>query len=376
MSRLNATKIFGLTGLTMLFFALTSCNLLDGANNALNDLQVMGSHNSYKRPLIPKAKQMLDEAGSEHAFLLDYSHDTLTAQLNMGLRHLEIDVLLDPTGGRFSTPYIQSFVSQPVYSEQELLDLSKPGLKVMHVPNLDVKSHCILFEQCLEEIKAWSNLNSGHLPVFILLNVKESGFNPEQGEQTHVLKFDQAGYNEIDDVIKRVLADKLITPDVIRRGSDTLNSEITRRGWPDANVFRGKFFFIFDGKEEQRNIYRSHHPSLQGRSMFASYEEGSPEAAFMIINDPVGDFCEIQRLVRKGYMIRTRADGGNHDGKAQNYARANAAINSGAQIVSTDFYKDSVQAKKMQFSIVLDDNTPFSRFYTPLPAKNCDAPNQ
>ena len=375
MGPLGVTRMFDLTRLTLCFFALTSCSLLYDADiKTLNELQVMGSHNSYKGPLIPKVKQILEESDSEDAFLLDYSHGTLTEQLNIGLRQLELDVLLDPSGSRFSKPYIQSLVPYPVYTVKELRDLSKPGLKVLHVPNLDIKSHCILFEQCLQEIKTWSSLNSGHLPVFILLNVKESGFNPEVGKSSHVLQFDEAGYREIDEVIKHVLSEKLIKPDDIRSRSETLNSEVIHSGWPDTDTFRGKFFFIFDGNEKQREIYRSNHPSLQGRSMFASYEEGSAEAAFMIINDPVNNFCEIQRLVRKGYMVRTRADDGNPDGKAHNYQRAYAAINSGAQIVSTDFYKGSVQAKKMQFSLVLHKNTPFSRFYVPTFLENCISP--
>lgn len=65
--------------------------------------------------------------------------------------------------------------------------------------------------------------------------------------------------------------------------------------------------------------------------MFVRSEEGRPDAA-TLVRDHAHDEA-IPRLVREGYLIRTRADSGLH----HTDARKRAAIDSGAQIVSTDF---------------------------------------
>ena len=45
----------------------------------------------------------------------------------------------------------------------------------------------------------------------------------------------------------------------------------------------------------------------QQRPMFTNAPEGHPAAAIMIINDPIKDLMKF-RLVKAGYMVRTRAD--------------------------------------------------------------------
>jgi len=76
----------------------------------------------------------------------------------------------------------------------------------------------------------------------------------------------------------------------------------------------------------------------QQRPMFTSAPEGHPAAAIMILNDPVGQFDEIQRLVRAGYMVRTRADADTREARENDTRRRAAAFASGAQAVSTDYY--------------------------------------
>jgi hypothetical protein len=58
----------------------------------------------------------------------------------------------------------------------------------------------------------------------------------------------------------------------------------------------------------------------------------------MILNDPVGQFDEIQRLVKAGYMVRTRADADTREARENDTRRRAAAFASGAQAVSTDYY--------------------------------------
>ena len=71
----------------------------------LNHIQVIGSHNSYKEAIEPSLFTALSELDSTRFLGLEYDHISLTEQLNLGLRKLELDVFYDPEGGLFSTPY-------------------------------------------------------------------------------------------------------------------------------------------------------------------------------------------------------------------------------------------------------------------------------
>jgi hypothetical protein len=56
----------------------------------------------------------------------------------------------------------------PLYDQA----LAQPGLKVMHAVDVDFRSHCPTFRLCLQQVRAWSDANPGHSPVFILLEPK------------------------------------------------------------------------------------------------------------------------------------------------------------------------------------------------------------
>ncbi len=62
-----------------------------GPEPLLNQIQVIGSHNSYKKAIDPKLFAVLQKADSAGMSKIDYSHAPLTEQLNLGLRALEID---------------------------------------------------------------------------------------------------------------------------------------------------------------------------------------------------------------------------------------------------------------------------------------------
>ena len=74
------------------------------------------------------------------------------------------------------------------------------------------------------------------------------------------------------------------------------------------------------------------------RVMFINAEEGHPASGFFIVNDPVEDFEKITRLIQSGYMVRTRADAGTWEARTEDSKRFEAAIESGAQVISTDYY--------------------------------------
>lgn len=338
--------------ITLVLFAFTNlfnCTFLQ--TSTLNDFQVIGSHNSYKRLMPKKMMNYISGYDSRTAKNINYYHNTLTAQLDLGLRHLEIDVLLDPDGGKFSQPSAESIINQPLLNEKQRQELKQKGLKVLHIPDIDFLSHCTLFTQCLEQLLHWSQNNPKHFPVTILLNVKESKAKFIDGVSP--LTFTQNDYTALDNEIKKVLTtEKLITPDAIRGEFPSLEQAILTNGWPSIESLKGQFLFVFDGNSRQRELYRKEHPSLSDRVMFASFEPGQPEAAYLIMNDPIKQFDQIKQRVKQGYMIRTRADANLSNNNSQRTKRRQAAFNSGAQIISTDFYSQSPQSFTSGYQVI------------------------
>jgi hypothetical protein len=92
---------------------------------------------------------------------------------------------------------------------------------------------------------------------------------------------------------------------------------------------------LFDLKEAYLNLY----PGLQGATMFLFSEPGNPETAFVRYDDPVPNMDIIESLVNDGYMVRTRADAETVEARSGNTNRRDMAFASGAQIISTDYYR-------------------------------------
>ena len=307
----------------------------------LNQIQIIGSHNSYKPGIEKPLWQMIYKQDSSGAESLQYGHIKLVNQLNMGLRNLELDVVYDPQGGRYENPMGLKLIKDAGGTPEPFdiaNDLAKPGLKVFHIPDIDFRSDHLLFKDCLLDLKKWSDAHPGHVPIVITMNAKdgnERGLHP-------LLPFTKKALDSIDLEIRSVFKpDDLITPDLVRGNFPDLESAILKKGWPLVRKVEGRFLFVLDETGEKLELYKQGHPSLKGRVMFVNETEGQPEAAFMIINDPIKDFDNIQRLVKKGYMIRTRADADTKEARSDDYSRFEAAKKSGAQIITTDYYLPS-----------------------------------
>ena len=72
--------------------------------------------------------------------------------------------------------------------------------------------------------------------------------------------------------------------------------------------------------------------------MFTTSLPGNPESAFLILNDPIKQLEDIKKWVASGYMVRTRADAGTWEARKNDYSKWEAALKSGAQVISTDYY--------------------------------------
>lgn len=300
----------------------------------INQLQVIGSHNSYKQAIDPALFNFLAQKDSTGGvYGLQYEHLPIPEQLNMGLRNLEIDVYADENGGRFAHPKGLEWVKgQPEYDPDG--KMNQPGFKMLHVLDIDFRSQYYLFSDCLADLKKWSEAHPNHEPVFITLEPKDGdanrfGTTPEP--------FTADTYKELDAVILKYLGKEyLITPDNVRGKFKTLEEAVLHRNWPTVEAARGKFMFILDAKGDKRDLYIKDHPSLQGRVVFTNSDAGTPEAAAMILNNPEDE--RIPEMVKKGYIIRTRADANTKEARDNDYSQFEAAKKSGAQIITTDYY--------------------------------------
>jgi hypothetical protein len=306
----------------------------------MNQIQVLGSHNSYHTGIDSSLFNYLHAKYGKRMDGLEYSHVPIQQQLDMGLRALEIDVVNDPRGGLYAHPlgmqmeHDHHLAGSPYDPDGLML---KPGLKVIHVPDIDFRSNVYTLQQELAILKAWSKAHPDHLPIPITMNAKDDGLN--QPGFVQPLPFDKAAFDAWDkEIVEGLGRDQLITPDDVRGDYGTLEEAVLAHAWPKLSTTRGKFFFVLDETGKKLDTYVEGHPSLRGRVLFVNQTEGHPEAAFRIVNEPQTDWAYIQYLVRSGYYVRTRADADTTEARKGDYSRWRAALISGAQVISTDYY--------------------------------------
>jgi hypothetical protein len=305
----------------------------------LNQIQVIGTHNSYReRDFEPYFTQFLGLFGSTAA-ALDYAHIPLDQQFEtQHIRQIELDVFADSAGGLFSNRLGPTIFGYPPESGVPELDL--PGFKVLHIQDIDFTSSCYTFIECLDTIKGWSDAHPGHLPIAILVELKDDVFLPEFG--TAIPEFiGPAQLDALDAEIRSVFPpQQLIVPDDVRRGRPTLEEGVLVDGWPTLAEARGRVLFLMDNAGQKRDFYRDGHPSLEGRVIFTNSVPGDSDAAFVKLNDPIGDADTIHDVVAAGYLVRTRADADTVEARSGNTVPRDTALASGAQFVSTDYPVD------------------------------------
>ncbi len=323
-----------------------STNAAAQANIRLNEIQIVGSHNSYHAGLGANTMAYLRKSNPKAADALDYRHPALTVQLDAGVRQLEIDIFGDAKGGLFANPAMQQILPKAGLPPDPPFDpegiMKKPGFKVIHAQDLDYRSNCQPFIACLAEIRTWSKAHPRHLPIFLLIENKDGNPRPEYMIDPEKLTVDT--FNALDAEIRSVFGpSEMITPDDVRGNHKTLEEAILTSGWPALDKARGKVIFLLD-QRRVGPLYTQGHPALAGRVLFTNAEPGSPDAAFVEVNDPVTNPSRIPDLVRKGYLVRTMTDPGPAGVRLGETRRRDIAIASGAQMLSTDYPYDEKSA--------------------------------
>ncbi len=268
---------------------------------ALNEIQILASHNSYKKkgPAIGKFFIGLGDSFAE-ANALKYGYKNITEQLELGIRSFEFD-----------------------------LRYRKDTFELTHVPLVDPSSQAVNFELLLEEIMLYSTHQENHIPIIILVEIKDDWMMLDPMLKN--IEKDQLSL--LDQLLKDKLKDRLFSPSDMITENEILKDKIMSEGWPSLTEVLNKIIFVLHpGSFEQ--TYYDIDQSLQSQAMFIGsrhQEEYANYASFFVQNDV--DMNIISELVENNFIVRTRID----SNLIFSQDRYQDAINSGAQILTTDF---------------------------------------
>ncbi len=273
-----------------------------------NHVQVKGTHNSYH----------LDPGLEIKPWA--YSHLPLERQLGeQGVRQLELDVYWD---------------------------VAVKDFRVYHVKLVDEKSTCDLLSDCLGAVKKWSDANPSHQPVFILVEPKDDA-EPYPFTSPYV---------ELEKAVLRTIPKKqLITPDDVRGSHGSLIKAVEQDGWPTLGLARGRLILALLAGEKMRKHYTHDEQHLRGRLMFVTGAVGKPFGAVASYNDPRKDMDRIKAAVKKGLLVRTRADSESVEPAKGDTTKLQAALASGAHYVSTDY---PAKTDKFDYVVQIPEGTP------------------
>jgi hypothetical protein len=307
-----------------------------GDDLRINQIQVIGSHNSYHAGLTPGVAKLLQTSNRKAFDGLDYSHAPLTTQFDKGVRQIELDVFVDSQGGRFAHPYGATLNAGGAAAFDPQHVFAKPGFKVLHVQDVDYISTCQPFVGCLQEIRAWSKAHPDHVPLFVLVETKTDKPLPVIPNMASPEPFTPGALDALDAEIRSVFPDnERITPDQVRGKYATLPEAVAHNGWPTLKAARGKVVFLLDQTNVTANYIANGHEALKGRVLFTNAKAGAPDAAFVEHNGANPD--EIDALVKQGYIVRTRSDADTKEGRSGDTTTRDKALKSGAQMISTDY---------------------------------------
>jgi Phosphoinositide phospholipase C, Ca2+-dependent len=125
---------------------------------------------------------------------------------------------------------------------------------------------CVLFVTCLRQVEAWSDANPAHVPLTILLELKQSDSRAVANGGVVAPPWDAAALDALDAEIRSVFDEAdFISPDDVRRPGLTLEQSIRTQGWPTLADGRGQVILLLDNDPGPiRTISTAGRPNLEG----------------------------------------------------------------------------------------------------------------
>ena len=313
----------------------TVCGTMEGTLR-LNQIQAKATHNSYHvaQPLVPE---------------LDYFHSPLDVQLQSeGVRSFELDI--HPPD-------------------------DAPGpLQVYHLPAVDQNSNCGNFQQCLTVLRTWSDAHPCHHALLVIIEPKDQLI--DTGVVHDKLPLDDY-WDQFDaEILAAWPRARIITPDDVRGAYTGLREAVTTVGWPTMAESRGKIAIMIMDENGHGAWYKKGHPQYQGRMAFV-FGPGDATDTAAVQYDNVktpDDVTTVQALVKQGFLVRSFADGDvlKHPTDLTIQQRA---LDSGAQMLSTDYPVEKPYAKGFSFQIPGGTPSRCNPVHAPAGCKSSDVEN-
>lgn len=251
-----------------------------------NEVAFIGTHNSYKSGATEQYKKLYQSIdvltfGLVSEVTATFEADTLTQQLELGVRNLEIDIETVVKGDEIS-------------------------FAVSHMPYLDNVSSCYDLAGALEEIALWSQNNPGHLPVTVIIEPKRA-LLPVDG-----MKFFNLEYaNALDDLVRDVLGSDLLTPAEMMGAYSSFKEMRENDGWLSLGDTMGKVMVLLHDCSATTNFIKQDE-TIKSRAMFPMlrYEDRNESyTSFILDNEPsVAVRHKEENIDQCNLIVRTRAD--------------------------------------------------------------------
>lgn len=277
----------------------------------LNEIAILGTHNSYQRLATAEtrfAMNIVDTITLKKFGLntFDFEMDTLTEQLEMGIRNVEIDI--------------------------ETLDKNnKIEFKVTHNSLIDNASSAYDFEKALQEIKMWSDNNPEHIPVIIIVEPKSFVI-----EINGMKKFSLEYAKELDKIVENTLGDSVLTPKDMLRDYKSFKEMRENDDWISLKEARGKILVLLHDCDVTES-YIALDESIKTQKMFPMlrYDDRNETYTSFILENDAWRAAErkAENIDESNLIVRTRAD------VYPEYSdeRYEVIETCGSQIITTDF---------------------------------------
>lgn len=277
----------------------------------LNEIAILGTHNSYQRLATGEtrfAMNIIDTITFKKAGLntFDFEMDTLTEQLEMGVRNVEIDI--------------------------ETLDKDdKIEFKVTHNSIVDNASSAYDFTKALQEIKMWSDNNPEHIPVIIIVEPKSFVI-----EINGMKKFSLEYAKELDKIVGNTLGDSLLTSKDMLRDYASFKEMRENDDWISLKEAQGKILVLLHDCDVTES-YIALDETIKTQKMFPMlrYDDRNESyTSFILENDAFrANERKAENIDESNLIVRTRAD------VYPEYSdeRYEVIETCGSQIITTDF---------------------------------------
>ena len=277
----------------------------------LNEIAILGTHNSYQRLATAEtrfAMNIIDTITFKKLGLntFDFEMDTLTEQLEMGVRNVEIDI--------------------------ETLDKdNKIEFKVTHNSFVDNASSAYDFTKALQEIKMWSDNNPRHIPVIIIVEPKSFVI-----EINGMKKFSLEYAKELDKIVGDTLGDSLLTPENMLRDYQSFKEMRENDDWISLKEAQGKILVLLHDCDVTES-YIALDETIKTQKMFPMlrYDDRNESyTSFILENDAFrANERKAENIDESNLIVRTRAD------VYPEYSdeRYKVIEDCGSQIITTDF---------------------------------------